>query len=80
MVVIFQSAILTNVVGAHRGTAGSVLRRPRRAPFVLFMDVASLCTTSVDVDIDSQPIDGTGDNLLDAVQHDSMESSSCTYA
>jgi hypothetical protein len=44
------------------------------------MDVASLCTTSVDVDIDSQPIDGTGDNLLDAAQHDSMESSSCTYA
>jgi hypothetical protein len=30
------------------------------------------CSTSIDVDIDSQPIDSTGDNLFDSVQHDNM--------
>jgi hypothetical protein len=30
------------------------------------------CSTSINVDIDSQPIGGTGDNLLDVAQHDSM--------
>jgi hypothetical protein len=27
---------------AHMGVAGSVLRQPRRAPFVMFVDVAML--------------------------------------
>jgi hypothetical protein len=36
------SAHRGSAASAHSGAAGSMLRRPRRAPFILFMDVAVL--------------------------------------